>query len=89
MRTLGVADFIPSDTDFRQLKGDLIILVSRIIITEFPEFSFMQGAVPQHIAHVHSQEMSCQSSVVCLVNVPILKFRLVPKPTRANFHDPY
>ncbi len=74
VRSLRVADFVPSDTDLRQLKGDLIILVSRIIVTEFPEFSFMQGAVPHHIAHAHSQEMSHQSSVVCHANVILLIF---------------
>ncbi len=64
--SLGVHDFVPSCDDLKRLKQDITVLVSRIIVSGFREFFFMRGAVPEHIAHVHSQEMSQRSTVVCL-----------------------
>lgn len=44
--TLGVSDFIPSLSDYQQLRSDLIVLIARIVVAEFPELRFMLSAVP-------------------------------------------
>ncbi len=64
MSSMGVQDFVPSARDFAQLRTDITVLVSRIAVSEFPAFEFMRNAVPDHITHVHSKEMSEKSKVV-------------------------
>ena len=56
--TLGVSDFIPSGLDFQKLRSDLVVLIARIVVSEFPEFRFMHSAVPNHIPHLYSSEMA-------------------------------
>ncbi len=62
--TLDVRDFVPSDSDYKRLKEDITVLISRIVVNEFPEFHFMRDSVPGHISHLHSKEMSEKSRVV-------------------------
>ena len=64
--TLGVSDFIPSQSDYQQLRSDLVVLIACTIVAEFPEFRFMLSAVPNCIPHQYSSEMAKKSTVVCV-----------------------
>jgi len=57
-------DFVPSSSHYKQLCSDLIILVSRIVVAEFPAFQYMSEAVPSHILHQYPSEMAQPSVVV-------------------------
>ena len=60
---LSTSDFVLSSSDYKRLRSDLIVLVSRIVVAELSAFQFMSEAVPDHILHEYSREMA-QSSVV-------------------------
>jgi len=56
--SLTTFDFVPSSSHYKQLHSDLIILVSRIAVVEFPTFQYMSDAVPSHILHQYLSEMA-------------------------------
>lgn len=59
--SLSVCDFVPSASELKRLKQDITVLVARIIVSEI---LFLRGAVPEHITHIHLNEMSEKSTVV-------------------------
>ena len=67
--TLSASDFMPSSLDYQQLRNDFIVLVARILVAEFPEFHFFYGAVPNHIQHMYSTELSKKSTVVSAIGI--------------------
>lgn len=62
--SLEVETFVPSPSDNQRLRSDLIVLVARIIVSEFEEFKFLKSCVPSHITHQYSKEMAQKSNVV-------------------------
>jgi len=60
-------DFVPSSSHYKQLRSDLIILVSHIVV-EFPAFQYMSEVVPSHILHQYPSEMAQPSVVVSYGN---------------------
>ena len=70
--TLSVLDIMPSSLDYQQLRNDLIVLVARILVVEFPEFHFFHGAAPNHIHHMYSTELSKKSTVVSAIDICML-----------------
>lgn len=64
--TLEVSNFVPSLSDKQRLCSDFVVLVARIIVSEFAEFKFLQLSVPTHIPHQYSKEMAQKSNVVSI-----------------------
>jgi len=67
--TLEVSNFVPSLSDKQQLCSDFVVLVARIIASEFAEFKFLQLSVPTHIPHQYSkrdgtEEQRCKYSIM-------------------------
>ena len=58
--------FLPTIHDIQAVKGNLVVLVGRILTTYFPTLKFLKSAFPKHILHRYSEEMSQKSEVVVL-----------------------
>ena len=58
--------FLPQSSDVREVKSNLVILVSRILVQNFPALAFLSGVVPKHILHKYSKKMAQKSDVVVL-----------------------
>lgn len=59
-------DFLPSIRDIQAVKGNLVTLVSRILVQYFPALAFLSKVVPKHILHRYSKKMAEKSEVVVL-----------------------
>lgn len=58
--------FLPSEADVKQVKQNLVVLVSRLLTYYVKALSPLGKSVPQHIKHCYSQQMSRKSEVVVL-----------------------
>lgn len=58
--------FLPSHDDVSQVKGNLAVLVSRIITQYITSLAPFAKLVPQNIQHLYSKEMSKKSEVFIL-----------------------
>ena len=63
---IAVEDFLPTSSDVRIMKGNLVVLVSRILVQYFPSLAFLSKAVTKHILHKYSSMMAQKSEVVVL-----------------------
>ena len=57
-------DILPSEADYIQLKKNLGILVSRILVDNVPFFKDFSALIPRHINHKFSDKLSLKSEVV-------------------------
>ena len=63
-------DVIPTEEDYKSLKSDFSVLVSRAIVKFLPFFSADYKDLAQsHIPHRYSKEMSAKSEVVSILTV--------------------
>ena len=61
-------DVIPGEEDYKALKQDFTILLSRLLVEHLPFFnSDYKGLVPSHIPHKFSNEMSKESEIVSVI----------------------
>ena len=58
--------FLPNQNDVHCMKKNLVILVSRILTKYMDGLSPFAKAIPAHITHMHTTEMSKKSEVVVL-----------------------
>ena len=66
LKSLSSISFLPTREDVLIVKNNLVILVSRILTQYIQGLSCLAKAVPQHITHRYSKEMSSKSEVVVL-----------------------
>ena len=59
-----VSVILPSDDDCTSLRGNVTILMSRVLRKHFTFFQENVGTVTRHIPHLYSKEMSQKSTVV-------------------------
>ena len=52
------------------VRQNFITALSRVVVSHFSSFSRLKSAVPQHVAHPLSEEMSLQSTSVLLEVLP-------------------
>ena len=65
---VNIFDVIPGEEDYKALKQDFIILLSRLLVEHLPFFnSDYKGLVPSHIPHKFSNEMSKESEIVSVI----------------------
>ena len=63
-------DVIPTEEDYKSLKNDFSVLVSRAIVKFLPFFSSDYKDLAQsHIPHRYSKEMSAKSEVVSILTI--------------------
>lgn len=58
--------FLPTHDDVKSVKGNLVVLVSRLLTKYFKSLSPLAKSIPQHIGHMYSTQMSKKSEVVVL-----------------------
>ena len=58
--------FLPSCEDVTAVKSNLVVLVSRVLTTYFSGLAPLSKAVPKHISHKYSTQMSKKSEVVVM-----------------------
>ena len=58
---------LPTADDIRQIKSNLVVLVSRIICQYITCLSTFSNAVLSHIPHEYSDQMACKSEAVVVV----------------------
>lgn len=58
--------FLPSENDVQKVESDLEMLVAHVLTTYIKDLSFLSKAVPDHIVHTYSKEMSNKSYVTVL-----------------------
>ena len=62
---VNIFDIIPDEHDYKSLKSDFAVLISRMIVEYMPFFSTDYKGIPlQHIPHKYSKQMSIKSEVV-------------------------
>ena len=62
---VNVFDILPTEEDYKSLKMNFAILVSRVIVKFFPFFTSDYKGLPiKHIPHEHSAEMASKSEIV-------------------------
>jgi len=62
---VNVFDILPDDNDYKSLKSDFAVLVSRMIVEYMPFFSAdYKGISSKYIPHKYSKQMSSKSEVV-------------------------
>ena len=66
LTTIPWKEFLPSETDVQLVKGNLVVVVSRLLTHYIKALSPLSKSVPQHIKHCYSQQMSRRSEVVVL-----------------------
>ena len=66
LKLLHPSSFLPTREDVLIVKSNLVILVSRILTQYIQSLSCLAKAVPQHIGHRYSKEMSMKSEVIVL-----------------------
>ena len=61
---VNVFDILPAEEDYKSLKMNIAILVSRVIVKLFPFFTSDYKGLPiKHIPHEHSSEMARKSEI--------------------------
>ena len=60
------SDFLPNSLDLQQIRGNLIVLVSRLLTQYIVHLRPLSKCIPDHILHKYSQEMAQKSEVVVL-----------------------
>ena len=60
------SDFLPNSLDLQQIRGNLIVLVSRLLTQSIVHLRPLSKCIPDHILHKYSQEMAQKSEVVVL-----------------------
>ena len=65
---LPLATFLPNVDDCVALRGEFIVLVSRILIRHLPWFSCLKPVVPAHIEHEYTNLMATKSEIVSVTN---------------------
>lgn len=58
--------FLPHKSDIQAVKGNLEVIVSRILVKYFPSLAFLSSVVPKHILHKYSKQMAEKSEVIVL-----------------------
>ena len=66
LKSLHSISFLPTREDILIVKNNLVILVSRILTQYIQGLSCLAKAIPQHITHRYSKEMSLKSEVIVL-----------------------
>ena len=67
-----VSVILPSDDDCTSLRGNVTILMSRVLRKHFTFFQENVGTVTRHIPHLYSKEMSQKSTVVSTIICSLL-----------------
>ena len=64
---LTLFEVLPNDADYKSLKDDFTVLVSRMIVEHMAFFSAGYKGLPaKHISHPFSKEMASKSEVVSI-----------------------
>ena len=66
VKSLSWESFLLTHDDVKRVKGNLAVLVSRLLTKYFKSLSHLSKVVPQHITHQYSAQMSKRSEVVVL-----------------------
>lgn len=61
-----LADLLPGETVFKNIKRRWAVLVSRVIVKYLPAFKNFRSVVVRHIPHKYSKEMAVKSDLVCM-----------------------
>jgi len=64
LSSLPTESFLPTLSDVNAVKKNLVVLVSRILTRYMHGLSPLSKAIPQHITHTYSAQMSKKSKVV-------------------------
>ena len=64
LSSLPAETFLPTTSDFRAVRANVIILVSRILTQYLGDLSLLSKAIPKPIMHKYSNEMAAKSEVV-------------------------
>lgn len=65
---LNLFDVVPNDDDYKSLKDDFTVLVSRMMVEHMTFFSADYKGIPaKHIPHKFSKEMASKSEVVSIL----------------------
>ena len=67
-----ISEFLPCHNDVEQLKKDFIVLWARVMVKNIRAFSFLKGAVIQHIQYQYSKEMQAVTEEVTLKEIIII-----------------
>jgi hypothetical protein len=63
--------FLPTTSDCDAIQMDLLVLISRVLVSHVPPLRVFQDLVPSHIMHKHSEETSRKSIVVSFITVTV------------------
>lgn len=66
LRDLTFDKFLPSDDDLQKTKRNLVVLVSRVLTHYIEALKPLSKAIPGHILHQYSEQMSKKSHVAVL-----------------------
>ena len=66
LSTIPTSSILPTSSDVSAVQSNLVVLVSRVLCKYVKSLSYCSSAVPHHIDHVHSKEMSNKSEVAVL-----------------------
>lgn len=66
LSTMPADDFLPDKKDYRAVRANLVVIVSRILTQYIDALSIFSKAVPQHIPHKYSEAMKKKSEVIVL-----------------------
>lgn len=62
--------YLLSEEEQKKMKEEYVILVVRILVEFFPCLKSLEGAIPQHIKHEFSKDMSQKSTIISMPVVP-------------------
>lgn len=71
LKDLPLSIYMLTEDERRQHRSNLIVLVARVLTQKIPCLSSLADAVPKHIQHPYSKEMSTKS---VLINLPVQPF---------------
>ena len=74
--TPSILFYLPSEEEYKALKQNFAILVSRTIHEHIPFFGKdFKGLIPMHIPHQYADRMSAKSEVVINTNPMLIYYR--------------